>query len=182
MILKVSTARNVPVLMIDSTDHVTGKSGLTLTIVASKDGGAFASISPTVTDLGSGWYNLALTTTHTNTQGALGLHITGSGADATDVLHEVCPDLPGAASLSTADKQSIADTIMARDSSNWETAAISGSKKNLGTAVMSAVHKRQDDGLGNLQTFKSDSVTSAFTQPIAVDGTLQPIREVDGTV
>ena len=84
-LLKQSTAYNMTVLMVDSTDHVTGKTGLTLTITASKDGAAFASITPTVTELATGWYKLALTSSHTDTVGDLALHITGTGADPTDV-------------------------------------------------------------------------------------------------
>lgn len=83
--LKISTAANIMVFMADSSDHVTGKASLTLTITASKDGAAFASISPTVTERGSGWYNLALTSSHTDTLGDLALHITGTGADPTDL-------------------------------------------------------------------------------------------------
>lgn len=75
--------------MADETDHVSGLAGLTLTITASKDSAAFASISPTVTDRGNGWYNLALTTSHTDTVGDLALHITSTGADPTDVVWEV---------------------------------------------------------------------------------------------
>ena len=81
-----SIAKNVMVLMVDSTDHVTGKAGLTLTITASKDGGAFASISPTVTERGNGWYSLALTASHTDTLGDLALHITGAAADPADMV------------------------------------------------------------------------------------------------
>lgn len=84
--IKQSTAKNVMVLMVDSTDHVTGKTGLTLTITASKDGAAFASITPTVTARGDGWYNLALTTAHTDTLGDLALHITGAAADPADMV------------------------------------------------------------------------------------------------
>lgn len=83
---KQSTAKNVMVLMVDSTDHVTGKTGLTLTITASKDGAAFASISPAVTERGSGWYNVALTTAHTDTLGDLALHITAAAADPADMV------------------------------------------------------------------------------------------------
>lgn len=83
---KQSTAKNVMVLMVDSTDHVTGKTGLTLTITASKDGGAFGAISPTVTERGDGWYNLALTSSHTDTLGDLALHITGLAADPADMV------------------------------------------------------------------------------------------------
>lgn len=88
-ILKQSTAYNLSVFMTDSTDHITGKASLTLTITASKDGAAFASISPTVTDLGSGWYKLALTTAHTDTLGDLAIHITSTGADPTDLCCQV---------------------------------------------------------------------------------------------
>lgn len=89
MLLKQSTARNVPILMVQSADHVTGLTGATLTITSSKDGAAFASISPTVTERGTGWYSLALTTAHTDTLGALALHITAASGDPSDVLHEV---------------------------------------------------------------------------------------------
>jgi hypothetical protein len=90
--IRQSTAVNVMVFMTDSTDRVTGKTGLTLTITASKDGAAFASISPTVTERGNGWYSLALITSHSDTVGDLVLHITGTGADPTDVLIDVEPN------------------------------------------------------------------------------------------
>lgn len=94
-LLKQSTAYNLTVFMTDSTDHVTGKTGLTLTITASKDGAAFASITPTVTELATGWYKLALTTSHTDTVGDLALHITSTGADATDVVMQVRANVLG---------------------------------------------------------------------------------------
>ncbi len=103
MLLKLSTNRNLSILMIDSANHINGKTGLSagLTIYATKDGGTPAVITPTVTELDStnvpGLYNLALTTTHTNTLGELQLHITASGADPTDVAHQVVTDLPGIA-------------------------------------------------------------------------------------
>ena len=87
--LKQSTARNLMVLMTDSSDHVTGKTGATLTITLSKNGAAFASITPTVTERGDGWYSLALTSGHTDTLGDFVLHITASGADPTDMREQV---------------------------------------------------------------------------------------------
>ena len=80
-----------PVLMVDSADHVTGKTGLTLTITASKNAAAFASVSPTVTERGSGWYNIALTSALTDQIGPFMLHVTGTGADPTDTLDFVTP-------------------------------------------------------------------------------------------
>lgn len=93
--LKQSTAYDYMVFMTDSTDHVTGKTGLTLTITASKAGAAFASISPSVTERGNGWYSLALTTSHTDTLGDFALHITSSGADPTDCLAQVRANILG---------------------------------------------------------------------------------------
>lgn len=94
-LLKVSTTRNRVVFMTDTTDHVSGKTGLTLTVTASKDGAAFAGISPGVGDLGSGWYVMTLTTVHTNTLGDLALHITAAATDPTDLLDQVISFLPG---------------------------------------------------------------------------------------
>lgn len=94
-ILKQSTARTVMVFMVDSADHITGRSGLTLTIQASKAGAAFSTISPSVTDRGNGWYSIALTGGHTDTLGDLALNITATGADPTDLVYLVAPGLPG---------------------------------------------------------------------------------------
>ena len=83
------------ILMIDSTDHITGKTGLSPTVTLSKDGGAFAGISGSVTEVSSGWYKLALNTTDTNTLGDLAIHSTATGADPTDIVDMVVSLLPG---------------------------------------------------------------------------------------
>ena len=93
--LKQSTARNVMVFLTDSTDHVTGLAGATLTITLSKNGAAFASITPTVTDRSDGWYSVALTTAHTDTLGDLVLRATATGADPIDLREQVFAGLPG---------------------------------------------------------------------------------------
>lgn len=93
--LKQSTARNLMVFLTDSTDHVTGLAGATLTITLSKDGAAFGSITPTVTERGDGWYNIALTTAHTDTLGDLVLRATAAGADPIDLREQVFAGLPG---------------------------------------------------------------------------------------
>lgn len=114
-LLKQSTAVDVTILMIDSGDHVSGKTGLSagLTIYASKAAGTPATITPTVTELDStnvpGLYKLAFTTTHTNTLGELQLHITASGADPTDVNFQVLANLPG--ELSATSIQAIWDAL-----------------------------------------------------------------------
>ena len=93
--LKQSTARNLMVYLVSSTDYVTPVAGASLAVSLSKNGAAFASITPTVTDRGNGWYNLALTSSHTDTLGDFVLRITASGADSIDFREEVFAALPG---------------------------------------------------------------------------------------
>lgn len=85
--IKQSTAViHIVFLMVDSTDHVTGKTGLTPTVTLSKNAGAFASPSGAVTEISGGWYKLAAHATDSNTLGVLALHATGTGADPTDMI------------------------------------------------------------------------------------------------
>ncbi len=80
-----STQAPLSFLMIDSSDHITGKTGLTPTVTISKAGAAFASPAGSVTEISSGWYKIAGNATDTATLGPLLLHATGSGADPTDI-------------------------------------------------------------------------------------------------
>lgn len=95
--LKQSTAINVLVLMVSSTDHIAGATGLTLVIQAGKAGAALATITPTVTERSAGYYQLALTTGHTDTLGQLVLSITATGADPAGITYQVATNLPGEA-------------------------------------------------------------------------------------
>jgi hypothetical protein len=83
------TARHLFFLMVDSTDHITGKTGLSPTVTLSKNGAAFGAPSGAVTELASGWYKLAGNATDSNTLGPLLLHATGAAADPCDAIFEV---------------------------------------------------------------------------------------------
>ena len=76
-------------LMTDATDHVTGKTGLTVTVTLSKNGGAFASAAAAVSEIGNGWYTLAGNATDRNTIGSLILHASATGADPTDEKYTI---------------------------------------------------------------------------------------------
>lgn len=156
-LLKQSTARDKMVLMVDDTDHVTGKTGLTLTITASKNGGAFASISPTVTERSDGWYSLALTTSHTDTLGDLVLHVTGTDADPSDPSWQVVVDLPGAsiASLGTQAKADVNAEVL--DVLNVDTFAEIGQETPAATQTIRKM-------LGYLYKFARNRMTSTATQ------------------
>src|SRR6266550_722706 len=96
MILKQSTNRVRPILMVLASDGKTGATGKTLTITLKKDSSAYASISPTVTERGGSVYDVALTTAHTDTLSAHCMRATNIECDNTNTDDEVCPDLPGA--------------------------------------------------------------------------------------
>jgi hypothetical protein len=79
-----TSARALVFFMASSTDHVTGATGLSPTVTLSKNGGAFGAASGAVTEISSGWYQLAGNATDSNTLGALALHATATGADPAD--------------------------------------------------------------------------------------------------
>jgi hypothetical protein len=90
MIIKQSSATlALPFLMVDASDHVTGKTGLTPTVTLSKNGAAFGAPSGAVSEIGNGWYKIAPNASDSNTLGALMLHAEASGADKSDTVFEV---------------------------------------------------------------------------------------------
>ncbi len=84
-----STNYPVPIFMADAVDHATGKTGLTLTVTLSKNGGTFSAVAGAVSELGNGWYVLAGNATDRNTLGLFILHAEGTGADPADLSCEI---------------------------------------------------------------------------------------------
>src|SRR5262249_47192594 len=76
-------------LMVDSSDHISGKTGLAPAVTISKAGGGFASPAGAVTEVGNGWYKVAGNATDSNTLGPLLLHGSAAGADPTDDRFDV---------------------------------------------------------------------------------------------
>jgi len=71
---------NFPFVMIQSSDHVTPKTGLTVTATISKDGGAFAACTNSVSEIANGVYKISLTAAEMNAD-TIVLKFTGTGAD-----------------------------------------------------------------------------------------------------
>lgn len=80
--------------MADSTDHVTGKTGLSPTVTLSKNGAAFGAAAGAVTEIGNGFYKVAGNATDSNTLGSLILHAEATGADDTDMILAVVTHNP----------------------------------------------------------------------------------------
>ncbi len=88
-LIKQSSTYTRMFFMVDSTDHVSPKTSLTVTVNISKAGGAFAAAGGTVSEVGNGWYKIALTSTDTNTLGELAYHCTATGADPTQFVDQI---------------------------------------------------------------------------------------------
>jgi hypothetical protein len=173
------------VLMVDSTDHVTGKTGLTLTITSSKAGAAFASILPTVTERGNGWYSLALTTAHTDTLGDLALHIIGSAADPADLIMEVVAYNPEDA---TALGLSRIDAAVSTRSTLTQAQIVSDSTPFLGASV-AAIKAKTDNlpaspaAVGSLMGLADDAITAAKIAAGAITSSEAPaLANLDAAV
>jgi hypothetical protein len=94
MEIKQSTANIALVFfMVDSADHVTGKTGLTPTVTLSKNGGSFASPAGAVSEIGAGFYKVAPNATDSNTLGILSLTATATGADRAAMAYEIVANI-----------------------------------------------------------------------------------------
>jgi hypothetical protein len=86
---KDSAAYPLVFLMIDASDHISGKTGLSPAVTLSKNGATFAAPAGALTEIGNGWYKVAGHVTDTNTLGPLVLHASATGADPVDGLYVV---------------------------------------------------------------------------------------------
>lgn len=88
-VLKQNTTRNINVFMTSSLDHIAGVTGAALNISISKDAGAFSVVTPSVTNLSSGWYGVILSGSYLDTLGDLAIHIGATNCDPTDLVCQV---------------------------------------------------------------------------------------------
>jgi hypothetical protein len=79
-----------PFRMADSTDHVTGKTGLTVAATRSLDGAAFAACANSVTEVANGVYKIDLAAADLNAD-TVTLKFAGTGADDTIVTIKTAP-------------------------------------------------------------------------------------------
>lgn len=79
-----STTKPLTFLLVLSSDHITGATGLNPTVTISKNGAAYASPAGAVTEIGNGLYKVAGNATDTATLGPIWLHATAVAADPCD--------------------------------------------------------------------------------------------------
>lgn len=180
-----STARNLMVFLTASSDHVTGLTGATLSVSISKDGAAFASISPTVTERGNGWYNIALTTAHTDTTGDLVLRATASGADPIDLREQVVEGLPaanfGLLDITTSGYVRTSQTSNHQATDHLLGRNISGGSDG-GRTISQALHFLRNKWTvsgGTLTVYDTDDTTTSWTASVSSTAGADPITGND---
>lgn len=97
-----STGYPITFKLVLASDGQTPATGKTPTVTLSKNGGSFASASGTVSEIGSGIYQLAGNATDRNTLGPLVLHITATSCVAEDVRVNIVGFDPFAITSSTS--------------------------------------------------------------------------------
>ena len=86
----ISAALNVPIFAFDSNgDAVLGLVNGDWTKRISKDGGAFAAMVVTITELEGGWYSVPITALHTDTIGVLSMYFTAAGVKQVNLQYRV---------------------------------------------------------------------------------------------
>lgn len=93
--IKQSTAITVPIFAHDAAgDGVTGLVDGGFTKRISKNGGAFAAMTVTVTELENGWYSVPLSTAHTDTLGLLSVSLSHASCKRINLQFRVHAALP----------------------------------------------------------------------------------------
>lgn len=176
--------RTCLVHMVNSADG-TDATGATLTVTLSKAGAAFGAMAGAVTELTGGWYKIVLTAVDVGTLGALGMHVTASGVDTLNVVHEVVAlDLmtptvnPGAGGITSAAFASgaLAEGVFdtgAIDAASIKADAITAIQSGLATATeVSAVNVPTITKTVALGTIAADGASSGVDCNKAVAVTL----------
>ena len=192
-------------LMVSTSDGTTAVTGITPTVEVSKNGGAFAAATNSVSEISDGWYKVTLTATETNTNGPLIVRATGTGAmewrdvglvvTATPDVNVVSVDAavtvdanivsedagytPSDATLATATIESIASEVLGR------TVAEARSDGNLPAdeqytlagAILATAGKNVVNGSA-LETYEEGEVTVAFSRTITTSSSADPITGV----
>lgn len=93
--VKQSTALTIPIFVHDvSGDAVTGLVDAGFTKRISKNGGAFAAMTVTITEMENGWYSVPFSTAHTDTLGVLSITFTHASAKQVNLQLRVHARLP----------------------------------------------------------------------------------------
>jgi hypothetical protein len=95
---------NLMFMMVDATDLNTPETGVTVTATISKDGGAFASCTNSVTEVSGGWYKINLTQTEMNCD-SVALKFTGTGCAQRNIAFRTAANVMLSGTSQASDQQ-----------------------------------------------------------------------------
>lgn len=177
MILTKDAVVILPIYMVADSDQtdptvplVTPMTGVTVTAYISKNGGAFAATSGSVTEIGNGWYKVTLTATETNTAGPLIVRATGTNCNTWNDYHEVTAGVPATdVTLDSDEYETIADTILNRDISDARDSGVGDTPGDysVNTALHALLNMAQDESTPT--SFNIKDKNGATIATISVD-------------
>ncbi|HEV8655644.1 MAG TPA: hypothetical protein VGR85_09055 [Candidatus Limnocylindria bacterium] len=145
--LKQSTAITVPFFAHDANgDGITGLVDGGFTKRISKNGGAFAAMTVTVTEMENGWYSIPVSTAHTDTLGLLTVSLSHASIKRVNMQFRVHANLPDdhASSAALATVQADTDDIQGRLPAALVSGRIDASVGAMAANVMTAAAAAAD--------------------------------------
>jgi hypothetical protein len=176
MLIFKSETPTISFLMVSSADGKTPIAGqaANIQVQLSKKGASFANASGSVSEIGSGWYKVTLSSTETNTVGQLIFRAYDKKSTVTmftwSDIHEVQNDL--AARLSTSEKQAIADHVLRRAFANAAASSDGDAKsfRSLLGVMAKAVNKTKSSSDGTKLEIYEANDSTLFGQQAFITG------------
>lgn len=188
---KVSTTTYpIVFMMVDSTDHVTGETGLTPTVTISKNGAGYAAAAGAVSEIGGGLYALAGNATDRGTLGELWIHADGgAGVDKSDFKVDITSHDPygDIAEILTDTGTTIPDVLTAIKGIGWSDETLVALMAGIESGSVDEATIRTAIGLAiaNLDTQLSGintAVGNIYNDMADVNTVLVPLAVVDANV
>lgn len=177
-LIKNGSTPTLMVFLVDQTDGSTAESGLTLAdidVYISKNGGSFAAATNTgagMSNVGRGWYSIALTATETNTDGELVIEAEDPANSRTwRKVYQVYTNL-----IHDDEMDDIADHVLMRNTATTESSGTGDTiqQYSLINAIRATVGKNVISS-GTLNTYEEDESTVAFSRTVSTDSDADPV-------
>lgn len=168
-----STNHPIGILLISSSDHVSGVPSPDITLFKiAKDGGAWSDPVGALAPTAYGWHSWAPAAADRNTLGELRIHVEADGCDPCDEQYEIVARDPyGHPALTTAERNGIADAVLTRD---W-TQIVSWPTRCALQALRLLRNRWWVDASKVLHVTTENDSTEAWTSQLTTDADAEPI-------
>lgn len=150
----------ISVLMISSSDHVTGTGSVTATIVISKNGGPWVAPAGSLVYDTYGWFEWTPDIYDRDTLGELRIHVTAPGCDPYDEKYEIVAYDPFLGASTQVERDAVADAVLTRD---WSNMTIDTASRSVLNALRFVRNRWFVDDSGMLTITKEDNESVAWT-------------------